>query len=406
MILIPGCITVTPPGGQEAESGGAQPPVISTFSASPGNIVSGQVSTLSWQVSGASTVSITGIGNVALTGTQVISPGMSTTYTLTATNQAGSATATTQIILSATAPTTPTTPTIPKTPTTPTTPALTAPPLITFTASPTSIQPGGSATLQWNAVGATTVWLNLQTVPATGTKSVSPTSTTTYTLRATNAAGTVAKAASVAVVQGSSPGTTTLDPGTTIPVSPGITSPGITDIMQQPTASIFASGSRVQQGQSATLQWNVSGATEVSLVGSGGDVFFESVAATGTKSVSPTSTSTYTLKATNAVGTTTVAVSVYVTTPLVTFSASPNPVESGQSTTLVWNVTGMTPPVSVSINQGIGAVAAAGTKSVTPTGTTTYTLTAGDGAGRTATQSVSVGVTVTIQNPNILPYNP
>ena len=108
MILIAGCITVTPPGGQLAESGGAQLPVINSFSASPGSIAPGQNSTLSWNVASASTVSISGIGNVALTGTQVVSPSTGSAYTLTATNQSGSATATTQVLVSGTPVPTPT----------------------------------------------------------------------------------------------------------------------------------------------------------------------------------------------------------------------------------------------------------------------------------------------------------
>jgi len=73
-------------------------PVILSFDADPGTINPGGTSTLSWEVTGAATVHIDqGIGNVALSGTRDVSPGETTIYTLTATNEAGSVNATVQI---------------------------------------------------------------------------------------------------------------------------------------------------------------------------------------------------------------------------------------------------------------------------------------------------------------------
>lgn len=65
-------------------------PVISSFAASPTSITSGQSSTLSWNVTGATSLSINqSIGTV--TGTsRSVSPTVTTTYTLTATNAQGS----------------------------------------------------------------------------------------------------------------------------------------------------------------------------------------------------------------------------------------------------------------------------------------------------------------------------
>jgi len=72
--------------------------VINLFEASPPSIASGESSTLEWNVSGASMVSIDpGIGNVSLTGNRMVSPTATTVYTLTATNEAGSVTATAQV---------------------------------------------------------------------------------------------------------------------------------------------------------------------------------------------------------------------------------------------------------------------------------------------------------------------
>lgn len=63
-----------------------------TMVASPASIQLGQSTTLYWASQGASSVSIDqGIGSVALSGSQVVSPTVSTTYTATATNGDGTA---------------------------------------------------------------------------------------------------------------------------------------------------------------------------------------------------------------------------------------------------------------------------------------------------------------------------
>jgi hypothetical protein len=84
------------------------------------------------------------------------------------------------------------------------------------------------------------------------------------------------------------------------------------------------------------------------------------------------------------------------TTPpsVVTFTATPTAIKSGESSTLLWNVTGAT---SVTIDGGIGPIAVAGSKTVSPAATTDYTLTATNSAGTTVQK-----VTVTINEPNII----
>jgi hypothetical protein len=75
-------------------------PIVNSFNTSPGRIVPGGSSTLSWDVSGAATVSIDQqIGNVGLSGTRVVMPTKTTTYILTATNVVGTVTATTQVLI-------------------------------------------------------------------------------------------------------------------------------------------------------------------------------------------------------------------------------------------------------------------------------------------------------------------
>jgi len=81
---------------------GIVPPVANLFEADPPSVVEGEPSTLYWNVSGASTVRIDPhIGDVALTGNRVVSPPKTTIYTLTATNETGSVTATTEVAVAA-----------------------------------------------------------------------------------------------------------------------------------------------------------------------------------------------------------------------------------------------------------------------------------------------------------------
>ena len=71
-----------------------QTPAITAFSASPTSITAGQPATLSWAVSGATSVTIdNGIGSVTNLTSTVVYPATTTTYVLTATNASGSTTA-------------------------------------------------------------------------------------------------------------------------------------------------------------------------------------------------------------------------------------------------------------------------------------------------------------------------
>lgn len=72
----------------EAAAPTAARPVINSFTASPETISSGQSVTLSWNVSGATTVTIQPmVGSVSASGAEQVSPTTTTTYTLTATHE-------------------------------------------------------------------------------------------------------------------------------------------------------------------------------------------------------------------------------------------------------------------------------------------------------------------------------
>ena len=82
--------TITPGGGP----GPASPPppaapVLSSFSANPTNIVAGQSSTISWNISGATALSIDVLGNVTGLTSKLVSPTQTTSYWITATNANG-----------------------------------------------------------------------------------------------------------------------------------------------------------------------------------------------------------------------------------------------------------------------------------------------------------------------------
>ena len=92
MVLIPGCVTFpTPPAATILPFG--TPSVIGTFTSSPSTINYGETSMLSWNVTGANSVSIDqGVGLVNSSGSMLISPAISTVYTISATNSAGTVT--------------------------------------------------------------------------------------------------------------------------------------------------------------------------------------------------------------------------------------------------------------------------------------------------------------------------
>ncbi len=68
------------------------------------------------------------------------------------------------------------------------------------------------------------------------------------------------------------------------------------------------------------------------------------------------------------------------------FSSNPSAINSGGTTTLLWNVTGAN---SVSIDQGIGLVDVAGTRVVSPATSTVYTISATNTSGTVTRSSLT-----------------
>lgn len=90
----------------------AKKPEVLNFSANPTEIIFGATATLSWMVSEATTITLDqGIGEVQAIGSIVISPTVTTAYTLTATNAVGSVT--TSVMISVKPPVPPVSPQVP-----------------------------------------------------------------------------------------------------------------------------------------------------------------------------------------------------------------------------------------------------------------------------------------------------
>jgi len=157
-----------------------------------------------------------------------------------------------------------------------------------------------------------------------------------------------------------------------------------------PTISSFAADpTSVNSGSRSTLSWAAAGATSVGITPG----TFTSTSASGSTSMSPTATTTYTLTAANAAGSTTATLIVTVNAaskPTInSFTATPAGIPSGSSSTLNWASSGAN---SLGIAPGgFAPASASGSLSVSPTVTTTYTLTATNGSGSTtATTKVTV----------------
>ena len=314
------------------------------FSATPSQISSGQSSTLAWNVTNATSVSITGVGTgLNAQGTATVSPTATTTYNLTASGPGGqTVTASATVTVGASNPT-----------------------IVRFTASPTQINSGQSSLLSWTTTGASTVTINngVGTVPANGSKNVSPTATTTYTLTATGADGTTSVSAAV-----------------TVTIAGGV--PNVVSFTASPTVVPTTGGQ-------SSLCWNVTNATSISIQPQPGAVS----GAANCVTVTVNATTTYTLTATNGVGPTQASVTVSVGgVQILTFSANPafSP-GSGQPVVLSWTTQNATSVIVTGTGVPGGSLSVNGSVTVYPTTNSDYTLTA-YGPGGPVTSVIQVFV--------------
>jgi peptidoglycan-associated lipoprotein len=106
ILVLGACHKKTPPPPPPPPPPAAAP--TASLTASPEAIDRGQSSTLTWQTSNATDISIEGVGAVQASGSQSVSPTESTTYTLTAHGPGGTQSATARVTVNAAAPPTPT----------------------------------------------------------------------------------------------------------------------------------------------------------------------------------------------------------------------------------------------------------------------------------------------------------
>jgi gliding motility-associated-like protein len=323
----------------------------------------------------------------ALTSVISVTPGSTTTYTVTATNAAGCTGKTTQ--------------------------SVTLTPLPSAAISGTTTLCKGASTTMSGSGGGTYSW---STGATTSSIVVSPANTTSYTLTVTNAAGCSASTTQVVTVNsnpipvissgaialcnganttltGSGGGTYSWNTGATtssIVVSPASTT-SYTLVATNATGC-SASTTQVITVNSNPIPVISSGTTTLcngantTLTGSGGGTYSWNTGATSSSiSVSPASTTIYTLTVTNAVGCKT------STTQSITVNSNPVPAISSVVTTLCSGAnTTLTGSGGGSYSWNTGATTSSIV--VSPVSTTSYTLTVTNATGCSAstTQVVTV----------------
>lgn len=332
-------------------------------------VLSGDSSTLRWNVADSDFVTISGPGvsqtfssNPNGTGSLVVNPTADSTYTITAT-RSGSCTAA--------SPPFPTTASVNV--------RIKQPPTVTnFSASPALIDTGQTSRLTWNessniatvqitAIGGDT---NTYTVPP-GQRflDVRPASTATYTITVTSNDCAAQMATQSVTV--------------TVASCPTINSFTAT------TSSIIAGGSSI-------LQWSTSNAAQVLLNGN-------PVSTSGSLTVTPNTTTTYRLTAVSSNGSCNVEQTITITVAgcpapqINTFSPNPSTVLMGgnQMVRLAWSITDISGTgITVSISPGIGTFTIAnGFVDISqPQVDTLYTLTVTNGCGVSATSQIAVTV--------------
>ncbi|HLP86883.1 MAG TPA: hypothetical protein VK153_03370, partial [Candidatus Paceibacterota bacterium] len=230
-----------------------------------------------------------------------------------------------------------------------------------FNANPTSITSGESSVLSWNTSNCVNVVIsNLNyNVPNSGSQAVYPTVTKTYTLTAYGQNGA----------------------SDTRSVTVYVNQPSVCQINH-----FTASPSSITKGESSTLSWDTTDCNSVSISSIG------TVSTSGSRSVSPTSTKTYTLTAYGANNVTqTKSVTVYVDDSSMCvindFMASRSHITQGQSSILNWSTENCVNVVISNLNYNVPN---SGSQAVYPTVTKTYTLTAYGQNGASDTRSVTV----------------
>jgi uncharacterized cupredoxin-like copper-binding protein len=315
---------------------------IKRFSVTPVQVEPGSTVNIVWEVDGADSVEISGLGQVdPQSGASQTTVSQTTTFTLTARNAAREVSESATVTVQGTAPR-----------------------VLRFNGSPLTINAGQSSVLTWETAGADQVTIDqIGSVGTSGSATVSPATTTAYTITATNAFGTISTTLSIEVVP-----------------------PGMPRIL-----NFVASPQEILSGEISTLSWEVENADTVMITDLG------TVDLSGTSTVMPEETRAYTLTATNSQGevTATATVTVLTGVRIVNFTADKTVVKNpGDPATLTW----VTENAIRVVITGVGDVEPNGSVVVNPVSPTHYTLIAYGRRGE-----VSAVLAIEIENPNTSP---
>jgi len=154
-----------------------------------------------------------------------------------------------------------------------------------------------------------------------------------------------------------------------------------------PRGSISVTPASAVKGSSATLAWECLDADSADIQPGIG-----AVAPRGTKSVTASDSTDYTVTCSGQGGKASSTFHLAVTDPprpACTITATPDSITEGQASRIDWECTNTT---ATEVQPELGQVAAKGSRTVTPAATTSYSIT-GSGAGASATGSATVKVT-------------
>lgn len=237
-------------------------------------------------------------------------------------------------------------------------------PTANISASATTIDEGQSTTISWNSTDVTSCtasggWSG--TKATSGSQSVSPAVSTTYSITCIGDGGSANDSVNISVNAAPEP---------------------------VPTVNISASPSSIDQGQSAMISWNSTDAS--SCTASGG--WSGAKATSGSQSVSPAVSTTYTITCIGDGGSAIDSVNITVNEPptavepTVSFTASPSRVSRGGAITLIWSTTDANS--CTASGDWSGSKSTSGSQSITINGAVAFTLTCvGDGGSATETVS-------------------
>ncbi|MCB9652599.1 MAG: pre-peptidase C-terminal domain-containing protein [Deltaproteobacteria bacterium] len=332
-------------GGDDDEQPAAKPTIVS-FTATPTTIEPDQSSNLAWEVTQASEVSIKDANGTVLLDASTdlsgtISTGAlttSTTFVLTATGPGGSVEQNVAVSVVET------------------------PSIVSFSASPSAIQTGDTATLSWST--SKTAFVDIEQAGGArivdhGAASGSTTtpglaSTTTFNITATSRTGATATASINVIVRDGLP------------------------VIQ----SFAAIPATINAGESSRLSWVVNDGGNIVVTNETGTEVYRGTETSHSVSVTPPETQRYMLIATNTVGTasrtTTVTVASNVGASIDHFFANPTTVSLGEETVLSWSVSDAPGGIEIRVDDEVvhADTALSSTWTTIPTATTTYTLVA------------------------------